>query len=959
MTSFQVPGNLSPELADLGSERWQRFWSDQGRDKPPARHLDLDDSQWRFLFAVSDFVFDSYSAAPDLLQADELARRIAPAQLTAEITDTLASATSEGDLQRRLRRLRRRWMLLVACRDLLGMADLEENLESISAIARALIDGANAWLYRHYCKSMGTPCDSDGQPQYLMILAMGKLGAKELNFSSDIDLIFTYPSEGETRGGSRPLDNHRFFLRLGQRLIAALDDTLAEGFVYRVDMRLRPYGDSGPLVMSFAALEEYYQDQGREWERFAMVKASVLGGPEAFRTQLGKLLKPFVYRRYIDFGVLESIRQLKRQISIEVRRRGLGDNIKLGEGGIRELEFIVQSLQLIRGGREPSLQVRGLLPAVRALTELEQLKPEEAETLASAYRYLRKLEHTLQEIADRQTQRLPDESLDQQRVVAVMGAGDWDAFEQHLRDLRTRVHALFQATFADQHETEEVDTHAVYEQFWQDLGSDAEVLEHLESDGYEDAGGTLDRIRALRDSQAVLKLPARGKRRLAQLMPHLVVACGQAASSDQTLERLLEVVRSVLRRTAYLELLVENLPMLEHLVDLVSRSSWIGDHIASYPLLLDELLFPTSLYQAPTADGLTSELRQMVLRIEGGDVENLMEALRTFKQTNELKVAAADVSGRVDVSEVSRHLTRIAETILETSLAAAWKDMTRKYGQPAGSDTVDCLTPGFQILAYGKFGSEELGYGSDLDLVFLHRGDPAAMTDGDKPLEESQFYTRLTQRLVHLLSIRTNLGLLYEVDTRLRPSGNSGLLVSHIDAFGDYQRQEAWTWEHQALIRARPVAGDPDLARRFGEIRDSIIRQPRTSTELRQDISDMRDRMRGNLDRSDQRKFDIKQGPGGLVDIEFLVQFWTLAEGHRWPEGPIDTRNADLLRASTRLGILSAEDAEALIGIYRDYRNRVNRMALQQAPARVPADEYLAERTRVCDLWRSIFTDKQ
>ena len=629
-------------------------------------------------------------------------------------------------------------------------------------------------------------------------------------------------------------------------------------------MRLRPYGDSGALVHNFAALEEYYQDQGRDWERYALIKARPVTGDPARANELMAMLRPFVFRRYVDFGVIESLRSMKQMIVSEVRRRGLDDNVKLGRGGIREVEFIAQCFQLIRGGRDRGLQQRELLPVLAECVDLGILPAVASDELRAAYLFLRDSEHAIQGYEDRQTQTLPRDETARQAMATVMGFADWETYAEALAAHRARVADHFANLIADPDAEEEGLADAVLP--WDDSLS----AELLEAQGYRRGEQTLERLAGLMESRRVLTLQTEGKERLQAFMPQLLQACLETSDPDLALERVLPLVVAVLRRSAYFAMLLENPPALHELVVLCGASPWIAEQLARNPVLLDELLDRGSLYTAPDRDALVDDLRQQVARLPLDDLEAQMDALRYFKASHVLRVAASELADRLPLMKVSDKLTFIAEVILEQVIAIAWADLVAKYGEPER----DSSGYGLAVYGYGKLGGIELGYGSDLDLVFVQDSAPQGRTDGPRSIDNVVFYTRLGQRMIHILETRMSLGQLYEVDMRLRPSGESGMLVTTCNGFSSYQSDSAWTWEHQALVRARFVAGDPAVAQRVDVVREEVLCQPRNAGQLKSEVTAMRRRMRDHLlpgGDADSPEFNLKQGTGGIVDIEFMV----------------------------------------------------------------------------------------
>lgn len=921
-----------------------------------------DMDQVKRILCGSDYLYHWAKRKPQWL-VDALAADLS--SLSAHILNiqqNLDTSWPEYEVKQFLRHQRHYWSMQIAVADILQLLPIRQICYLQSVLAEQLINCAQDWSYHQTCQQYGVPVSETGEQQHLLVLAMGKLGGEELNFSSDVDLIFGYPEDGETRISEeqrKSIENQVFFMRHGQKLISLLSDNTADGFVYRVDMRLRPYGQSGALVANFNALQDYYLEQGREWERFAMIKARILQAHPHFREQLVNIIRPFSFRRYIDFSVLESIRQLKQKISQELLRKDAQNNIKLGDGGIRELEFIVQSLQLISGGRHPQLQAKNWWQALEALVQQNLLKQEDADELKTAYEFLRKLENCLQIRADKQTQDLPDSDEEKQAVALLMGFTDWQGVQQELEQHQKIVATFFKGLFHDpKEERSHNDAIPVLEQLLQgQLDSEQQsktlVQYHLSEE-------TLKELQRFRQEFSERKIGARGFARLEQLLPHLVIQASKQKDTDKTLIRSLEVLQGIGRRTAYFEMLAENIPVLEFLVQLVSRSSWLARQLAIYPSLLDELLFPSNFGKQLTKDNLANQLQQAMMRIEMNQTEEQLLALSRFKQSSQFKIAAGDLTRRFDISEVSQQLTDLAEVIMEYLLQLAWNEVTAKHGRP--KQDAGELVKDFLVLGYGKLGGDELGYGSDLDLVFLYQGEPDSMTqltgEQGKPLELHQFYTRLAQRLVHYLGTRTQQGIMYEVDTRLRPSGRAGMLVSHIDAFEKYQLGEAWTWEHQALVRARPVAGDNGLKDSYLHLRSKVLSCDKRE-HLAKDVIKMRKKMRDNLDKTDARLWDIKQGSGGLVDIEFLVQYWALKYSkqllEKYAVNELPFNNVDWLQLLAGNDLIDKNTRDCMMENYRLLRDIANARALQNQPALLPKDELTEERQAIVDLWQSTF----
>jgi len=866
---------------------------------------------------------------------------------------------TEEDLHRGLRLFRNQAMLSIIWRDFNRMASTQQTITELSYLAEACIQQALSFLHKKSVEIYGSPKNTLDEEQHLLVLGMGKLGAYELNLSSDIDLIFIYPEEGETDHPENPVSNQQFFIKLGQNLIRALDQTTADGFVFRVDMALRPYGESGALVCNFDALENYYQEQGRSWERYAMIKARVVAGDPKQADILMKLLRPFTYRRYIDFSVIESLRDMKALISREVKRKGYQDNIKLGAGGIREIEFIVQAFQLIRGGREVDLQQRELLKILPLLAQKKLLSESTVDELTNAYFFLRNTEHALQGYQDKQTQKLPASADEQTRIAFVMGFENWSYFCSTLQKHRDNVTQHFKhiAVFEDGDENGKPKKTVPEKPEWAITIWECKNEEEKFSLAPEKLKPAINALHQLQHSKAVVALQSESRERLDDFIPRLLQESQLTAVPAETLLRLFPFVYAVLRRTAYLVLLNENPQALKQLVLLSSASPWIADEIATHPVLLDELLDERTLYTLPNREKFSDALRQETLRIPLDDLEGHMEALRYFKQAHRLRVAACEVTERLPLMKVSDYLTFLAEVILQHALVVAWHTMTTRHGTPTRADGSLC-DPAFIIIGYGKLGGLELGHNSDLDVVFVHGADPQGLSTGNAngghAIDNTTFYMRLAQRIIHILETRTHSGQLYEMDTQLRPSGNSGLLVSNWEAFEKYQRESAWTWEHQALVRARVVAGCTELTRQFDHLRDEVLSRQRNLVVLKKDVTEMRERMVKHLSTGTDLAFDLKQDRGGIIDIEFIVQYAVLAWAHQYPQLLRWPDNIRILETLTAAELLPASDAQQLIEAYKMLRCAAHRLALQSQDSKVDGVLFKPERAFVTELWHRL-----
>jgi len=911
------------------------------------------------VLVCSEFVVRACQSRPallaQLLDSGDLQEGDAAGQLAGRVHAAVAGCTDEALLKRELRRIRQRELVRIAWRDIAGWASLEEIVHALSTLAEACLETALAKLYDWAAARDGAPraADSNVLAQFV-VLGMGKLGGEELNFSSDIDLIFAYSEEGVS--DKRALSNHEFFVRLGQRLIQVLSEQTEDGFVFRVDMRLRPNGASGPLALSFDAMEQYYQVHGRMWERYALIKARVVAGDAQAGAELLSRLRPFVFRKYLDYNAVEEIRSMKISIHRELLRKGIESNIKLGPGGIREIEFIGQAFQLIRGGRDRRFQERRILAVLALLAEEGDLTAQAASGLSSAYEFLRNTEHRLQAIRDQQTQVLPIDELDRLRVAVGMGFEDWQSFHAMLERHMQRVHEHFNSVFvAPQGEAppeDEQGLHAV----WSGTLDASAAREVLQTAGFADADSVHDLLKGLRASGAYSALSANGRERLDRLMPLLLSAAGLTPQPQVTFTRLIAFIEAIGRRSVYLALLVENPLALSQLIKLCSASEWIAHYLNRHPILLDELMDAASLYTPLTREALASELRSRLARLPVDDLETQMEVLREFRNGHVLRVAAADVGPGLTPEEIGRHLGHIAEVIVAQALTIAHEDLVLKHGRPSVLRNGETINPGFAVIAYGKLGSLELGYTSDLDLIFLHGAqEEGGVTDGARPLANEVFFARLGQRLIHILTARTGGGILYAVDTRLRPSGRSGMLVTNLVSFREYQETHAWAWEHQALIRARPISGDAALAREFEEIRATTLRRARDPQVLRGEVADMRARMHAAQAPHGADEINIKQDAGGIIDVEFMVQYAVLRWAHDHPELTSYRANIPLLEALESRGLLDTAQAGLLRDAYRHYLGVEQRLKLMERRPLVAPRELGDFPQRVRALWREWF----
>lgn len=831
------------------------------------------------------------------------------------------SGFDESILQSALRQLRQRVMAHLALRDLADGACLAEIVETMTTLADVTTLFALDTLHADLATRYGQPMGANSQPLHLAIIGMGKLGGRELNVSSDVDYIFVYPEEGETTGrdgGRGQIDNYDFFTRLGKKLIASLNDTTADGQVFRVDMRLRPNGDSGPLVCSSDMLENYFIAQGREWERYAWIKARVMNAsdPACEPAMITSVARPFVFRKYLDFGAINAMRSLHVQIRQEVTRKDRVEHIKLGPGGIREIEFIAQVFQLIRGGRDSSLQIRPTLLVLDHLGQIGQLDIADVEKLTAAYVFLRRLEHRLQYLDDAQTHMLPESAEDRLLLAESMGFATWDALYEVLNAHRSIVSQHFQAVFSDPNERDEA---APIQALWHNSCADGESGSLLESMGYRDGAQLVDRICRFRQSSRYQQLPASNRERLDAAACSLINLATKTRAADAALLRGLDFLESISGRGAYLALLQQYPVALQRVADLVGASSWAAHFLSRHPLVLDELLDQRLLDTATDFAAYREELDRALTEAHD-DTEVEMNILREMHHAQVFRLLVQDLAGLHSLERISDFLSELADIILDRTIQRVWHKLSKRHTE----------TPKFAIIGYGKLGGKELGYGSDLDVVYLF---------DDPDPDAAQTYMRLGQRLNTWLSSQTSSGIVYEIDTRLRPNGESGMLAISLEGFREYEEKSAWVWEHQALTRARFVAGDPELGARFEAVRKSILCTSRDVDALRREVLAMRQKMFDAHGATTPGVFDIKQDPGGIIDVEFIVQFLILAHAHRYPDLTENLGNIALLGMAARHELIPVDLAESAQVAYREYRRLQHINRLNDDPkARLPID---------------------
>ncbi len=1081
---FPDPDNL-PQLPEELLSDGRNFY-ERLKQRAAPEDMEVFDSRSDLLYvmSMSEFVSRTLTQYPkecaQLIRDGALDDQFFSIDPSDVVNERIVAGLPDPELKKRLRVIRRTRMVVIAWRDLTGRADIEEVFVSLSNLAECIVD-RTVQVVRETLKPMfGDAMAKDGTQMPLLILGMGKLGGGELNFSSDIDLLACYPYDDDTVGGQRAISHQEYFTKVMQRISNLLSEVTSDSFCYRIDLRLRPFGDAGPLVSSFDALSVYYETQGRTWERYALVKAKLIGDYHKWGTfgdELIELLRPFVYRRYLDYGAIESLRKLKHMIESEVRRRNLGDNFKLGSGGIREVEFIAQVFELMRGGRIPELAERSLRKTLNNIAKLQLLPEATCNDLDNCYIYLRRLENINQMLADKQTQTLPVSEKDQMRLAIGLNKGSYQELLDELEQVRERVHKEFISVMRDSDdEQEEHDAEDV--ELWESALTAEElepVLEELlKKMRHEDspadaadpaasahassaatatsssasasasatvsanattqaasrasasavagakgdaaasaaaAGGsvasasgstgsgthvasTSARPSISRDPSCPVKLatstPYRaggnsaaqkntyseayafaegiinlhhalnrlpvgpiGRDTLLRLMPKIIRAVAEYKDAPALFKKVAILIEKVALRTTYLQLLVENDGTRQKVLALLDGNNFAGTLISEHPILLDELIAPRYFKEPPHTEEYIAWLNERLLRIEPDDLEEQMEELRLFKKVMVLRIAMSDQSQSLPLMKISDSLTWLAEAILREISVLAWRQTVEKYGTIEGRDEQD---PGYAIIAYGKLGGLELGYKSDLDMVFI-REVTEANTNGSNSIPAVMFYQRFVQRFMHLCTTRMNRGTIYELDMRLRPDGDSGLLMSDLESYELYQKNRAWTWEHQALVRARAVAGSPRVIEGFNKVRDEVLRTPRDEVKLADDVYAMRMKMRNFLDQSNDKLFHLKQGHGGMVDIEFIAQYLTLREAPKHPDMVLWSDNVRIFDECARLGILSQEDTDHLKDAYLAIRECYHRLSLADLPRVIAIEDRPAACQWVAEIFDEIFKD--
>jgi len=870
-------------------------------------------------------------------------------QLEAQIIHLVDGEKIDLDqVKRVLRQYRHRKLVEIIYLDTVLQQSLQATLVQQSELADQLILAALDISQRQLSAKHGQPLEANGDAMSLNIITMGKLGGRELNFSSDIDLICSYESDGELTGYGQ-LSHQEYFTRVVRLLNQLLGEITADSFVYRVDLRLRPWGESGPLVLSHSALEHYYQLHGREWEQYAMVKARIVSGSDASTESLANLLKPFIYRKYLDYRVFDGLATLKAKIDAQAKSRGMRVNLKLGQGGIREIEFFVQAFQILRGGRNHRLQCSGIFAAFEALQQHKIVDLPSLQKLRDAYCFLRLLENRVQMFEDQQTHDLPDNSLQQQRIAVTMGFADWEAILSQLQQHRQQVSACFNDLFkqADNPRPE-----IIIDDSFSDSGDD-QHWDFIDSSGIEGSEAISHSLNRFIKSRAWGYMSTRARQRFGLLLPGLIEALRISKLPATLFDRLLRLFSSIAGRSVYFELLFQNQALLARLASLFDRSEWIADEVSQYPMLLENLIHSGDRDRFDKAT-LLQRLQQQLATIEG-DTELELDSLRLFKREQTLVIASAELAQEIDADQVSHYLCDLAEVVLEAVYQLANRALQQQYGTAECSEAGERRPAQLAIIGYGKLGGYEMHYQSDLDLIFLHDSSGEQQhTNGAKVVENSVFFARLAQKIISMTSVLTASGKLYEIDSRLRPEGSSGLLVSSCAAYLRYQLEKAWTWEHQALVRARLVAGSSRLKPEFERIRTQVLRLPRDDQPLRREIVDMRERMYQSKRPAEGERVDLKQSRGGMVDIEFMVQYWVLSQANNIDSDCLYSDNISLLKALFRQNLITGSQSQ-LVEIYQIYHRLLHESVLQNQSGEVDAELIAEQFAQVINCWNDCF----
>lgn len=854
----------------------------------------------------------------------------------------------EIELAKYLRQFRKKQHIKLAGQEILDLVEVTDTIQYLSDLASHILDVTYQFYYVQLSEKYGIPLSDKGEKQALTIFGMGKLGGGELNFSSDIDLIMCFPENGETDDSGRlsAISNELFFHRVAQKMIALLDKLDTNGFVYRVDMRLKPFGSVGNLCVTFKSMRRYYLEHGRNWERYALIKMRAVAGHIEQGDKLLSELESFIYQRHVDYTAVESIDEMKKKIVTKAREEALANNLKLGNGGIREIEFIVQAYQLLYGGRMLTLRGQSILQALDVLADRELLGKNMVDILRRNYLFLRRVENAIQFYQDQQTHDLPESKKAQNALLVALSFTTWEELTEKVAATRYEVYQLFQRVFATNDTAQQtVEIEHTTSEFWQQQLAEVDIqstsLASLFAKFYK--------------QMAAHNMGDKYILRLNWVLPQIIKALKNEDNPEKVGSHMLELLEAIADKSVYLSLLVENPQVLKKIMTLFMRSSWMTKFLCEHPLVIDELVHEGHEKALPNKAEIRARLQHALEQTI--DEQEKFKTIVDFKNSQIFRVASADLQNKIKTIHVSDQITWVAEAIIEEVLVIARHDLVSKYGEPSFEVNGQIYKAEFGVIAYGKFGGFEMGYGSDMDLLFLHNSSGQnQVTQGEKSIENELFFIRLVQKINNLLTTLTPNGKLYEVDMRLRPSGNSGMPISSLASFEDYQMQEAWTWEHQALVRARFVAGDDGIANGFKAVRQMILCQTRDAHKLKKDVLDMRERMRTNTNVAEKGLFDLKQGEGGVTDIEFIVQYLLLlhAKDHRHLVRCSD--NLRQLAALELFEIILSSQASELRLAYRRYRFLIHHQQLKGKKALLKNDMVEEEINTVKKIWNELFT---
>jgi glutamate-ammonia-ligase adenylyltransferase len=925
-----------------------RFQWQEIVDYLKSRHIQaVDIEKIECLAIASNYALHQIQHVPELINQLLGLERFS---LDPQIINLVAEGKIDLDhVKQQLRLYRHQKLVEIIYLDVVASNPLEMTLLHLSDLADQLIRAALDACQQHLSVKHGQPLESNGDAMELNIIAMGKLGGRELNFSSDIDLICCYDADGELSGYGQ-LSYQEYFSRLVRLLNKTLSETTADGFVYRVDLRLRPWGESGPVVLNHSALEHYYQLHGREWEQYAMVKARVLTGSETSRNYLASMLRPFVFRKYHDYRVFDGLATLKAKIDAQAKSRGMRVNIKVGPGGIREIEFFVQAFQILKGGRNHQLQRSGIFDCFAALEQHRVVDSGTLQKLRAAYCFLRQLENRIQMFDDQQTHDLPENVPQQMRIAATMGFTDWDALVAQLQLHRDQVSLCFNDLFKQ--EVRSKPELVIDDSFAESIEDDRQ-WEFIDKAGLGDTQEINQSLNQFLQSKSWSYMSARAKQRFTTLLPRLLESIRNSNHPGRLFERFMRLFSAIAGRSVYFELLYQNQPLLGKLALLFDKSAWIAEEVSQYPMLLENLIHGGD-EQRFDKSTLHQRLQQQLANIEG-DTELELDSLRLFKREQTLEIASAELALEIDARQVSHYLCDLAEVVLEAVYRLASKALQKQYGIPECVEETIRRKTNFAIIGYGKLGGLEMHYQSDLDIIFLHDSNGEQQhTSGEKCIENSVYFARLAQKIISMTSVLTASGKLYEIDSRLRPEGSSGLLVSSTQAYLRYQLEKAWTWEHQALVRARLVAGNPSLHQEFDNIREQALKIHRDDQQLRKEIVEMRERIYQAKRPPEGERKDLKQSRGGMVDIEFLVQYWVLAHANKIGSERLYSDNISLLNELFRLNLITGSQSQ-LVEIYQTYHRLLHESVLQNLSAEVDATEITEHVDHVVNCWNECF----